>query len=57
VEAKAIVASFGFEAGDDGMVAGMGAKFDSSLVDIVSGQKTPDQVCAFLDGEWQKAAG
>lgn len=55
LEQKAIVASFGFEAGDDGMVVGVGAKLDSSLVDIVSGQKTPDQVCAFLDTEWQKA--
>lgn len=57
VQAKAIVPSLGFEAGDDGMVAGIGAKLDSSLVDIVSGQKTPDAVCAFLDTEWQKAAG
>lgn len=57
VTAKAIVPSLGFEAGDDGMLAGVGAKLDSSLVDLVSGQKTPDQVCAFLDTEWQKAAG
>ena len=57
VAAKAIVPSMGFEAGDDGMLAGMTAKLDSSLVDIVSGQKTPDAVCAFLDTEWQKAAG
>lgn len=57
VEAKAILPAFGFEAGDDGMVAGVGAKLDSSLVDIVTGSKTPDAVCAFLDSEWQKAAG
>lgn len=57
VAAKAIVASMGFEAGDDGMLAGVGAKLDSSLVDLVTGQKTPDQVCGFLDAEWQKAAG
>ncbi len=57
VAAKAIVASMGFEAGDDGMLAGVGAKLDSSLVDLVSGQKNPDQVCSFLDSEWQKAAG
>ncbi|HZM75994.1 MAG TPA: extracellular solute-binding protein [Candidatus Limnocylindrales bacterium] len=57
VQAKAIVPSMGFEAGDDGMLAGMTAKLDSSLVDIVSGQKTPDAVCAFLDTEWQKAVG
>jgi len=57
VQAKAIVPSMGFEAGDDGMLAGMTAKLDSSLVDIVSGQKAPDAVCAFLDTEWQKAAG
>ncbi len=57
VEAKAIVSSLGFEAGDDGMVTGVGAKLDSSLVDIVTGAKNPDAVCAFLDSEWQKAAG
>ncbi|HCT80847.1 MAG TPA: ABC transporter substrate-binding protein [Micromonosporaceae bacterium] len=57
VTGKAIVPSLGFEAGDDGMLAGVGAKLDSSLVDLVSGQKPPDQVCAYLDTEWQKAAG
>jgi multiple sugar transport system substrate-binding protein len=32
----------------------MGAKIDSSIVDIITGKKTPDQVCAFLDAEWAK---
>jgi ABC-type glycerol-3-phosphate transport system substrate-binding protein len=53
--AKAIVPSMGFEAGDDGLLPGVGAKLDSSLVDLVSGTKTVDQVCSFLDSEWQKA--
>jgi len=56
VAANAIVPSMGFEAGDDGFVAGVGAKVDSSLVDLVSGAKTVDQVCSFLDAEWQKAS-
>jgi multiple sugar transport system substrate-binding protein len=55
VAANAIVPSLGFEAGDDGFLAGVGGKVDSSLVDLVSGQKNPDQVCAFLDSEWAKA--
>lgn len=54
--AKAIVPSMGFEAGDDGLLPGVGTKLDSSLVDLVSGTKTADQVCAFLDSEWQKAS-
>lgn len=55
--AKAVVPSMGFEAGDDGFLPGVGARVDSSLVDLVSGTKTVDQVCSFLDSEWQKAAG
>lgn len=54
--AKAIVPSMGFEAGDDGLLPGVGDKLDSSLVDLVAGTKTVDQVCAFLDSEWQKAS-
>ena len=54
--AHAIVPSMGFEAGDDGLLPGVGVKLDSSLVDLVSGTKTVDQVCSFLDSEWQKAS-
>ncbi|NUT36825.1 MAG: extracellular solute-binding protein [Hamadaea sp.] len=53
---KAVVPAFGFEAGDDGMLPGLTAKWDSSAVDLVTGKKTPQQVCAFLDAEWAKAA-
>ncbi|MEV0272325.1 extracellular solute-binding protein [Hamadaea sp. NPDC050747] len=56
VAANAVVPAFGFEAGDDGMLPGVTAKWDSSAVDLVTGKKTPDQVCAFLDAEWAKAA-
>jgi raffinose/stachyose/melibiose transport system substrate-binding protein len=56
VAANAVVPAFGFEAGDDGMLPGMTAKWDSSAVDLVSGKKTVDQVCSFLDAEWAKAA-
>jgi multiple sugar transport system substrate-binding protein len=51
-----VVPAFGFEAGDDGMLPGMTAKWDSSAVDLVTGKKTPQQVCAFLDAEWTKAS-
>jgi multiple sugar transport system substrate-binding protein len=56
VQGNAIVPAFGFEAGDDGMLPGVTAKWDSSAVDLITGRKTPDQVCAFLDSEWQKAS-
>ena len=56
VAASAVVPAFGFEAGDDGMLPGMTAKWDSSAVDLVTGKKTPQQVCAFLDAEWAKAS-
>ncbi len=49
-----IVPAFNFEAGDDGPIAGMGAKIDSSVVDLITGRKTVDQVCQFLDDEWAK---
>ncbi len=54
VEAKTVVPAFGFEAGDDAPIPGMGAKIDSSIVDIITGKKTADQVVAFLDAEWAK---
>lgn len=56
VAEKAVVPAFGFEAGDDGPLPGVGAKIDSSLVDLITGKKTVDEVCAFLDAEWQKAS-
>jgi ABC-type glycerol-3-phosphate transport system substrate-binding protein len=56
VQANAVVPAFGFEAGDDGMLPGVTAKWDSSAVDLITGAKTPDQVCAFLDSEWEKAS-
>ena len=49
-----VVPAFNFEAGDDGPIAGMGAKIDSSVVDLITGRKTVDQVCQFLDDEWAK---
>ena len=54
--AKAVVPAFNFEAGDDGPLPGVGAKIDSSLVDLVTGRKTVDQVCTFLDQEWDKSS-
>jgi multiple sugar transport system substrate-binding protein len=38
------------------MKPGIQAKWDSSAVDLVTGKKTADQVCSFLDSEWEKAS-
>jgi raffinose/stachyose/melibiose transport system substrate-binding protein len=38
------------------MLPGVTAKWDSSAVDLITGKRTPDQVCAFLDSEWEKAS-
>jgi len=54
VSANTVVPAFNFEAGDDALIPGMGAKMYSSIVDIVTGKKTVDQVVAFLDAEWAK---
>jgi len=54
VKDNKIVPAFIFEAGDDGPIAGMTAKIDSSIIDLVTGRKTVDQVCQFLDDEWAK---
>lgn len=53
---NAIVPSFNFEAGDDGPIPGMTAKIDSSIVDLITGKKTVDEVCAYLDQEWTKSS-
>jgi ABC-type glycerol-3-phosphate transport system substrate-binding protein len=54
VSAKTVVPAFNFEAGDDGPIAGMGAKIDSTLVDLMTGKKTVDQATKYLDDEWAK---
>ena len=54
LNAKTVVPAFNFEAGDDAPLPGVGAKIDSSIVDLVTGKKNVDQVCAFLDAEWAK---
>jgi ABC-type glycerol-3-phosphate transport system substrate-binding protein len=51
-----VVPPFGFETGDAGMPPGVVEKWDSSMADLVTGKKTPDQVCKFLDSEWEKSA-
>jgi ABC-type glycerol-3-phosphate transport system substrate-binding protein len=50
-----VVPPFGFESGDAGMLPGVVEKWDASAADLVTGRKTPDQVCKFLDAEWEKA--
>jgi ABC-type glycerol-3-phosphate transport system substrate-binding protein len=50
-----VVPPFGFESGDAGMLPGVIEKWDASAADLVTGRKTPDEVCAFLDAEWEKA--
>jgi ABC-type glycerol-3-phosphate transport system substrate-binding protein len=51
--AKAIVPSFGFEAGDSAMLVGVTEKWDSSAADLVTGQKSAADVAKFLDSEWE----
>jgi ABC-type glycerol-3-phosphate transport system substrate-binding protein len=51
---KTVVPAFNFEAGGDAPLPGMGAKIDSSIVDLITGKKNVDKVCAFLDAEWAK---
>jgi ABC-type glycerol-3-phosphate transport system substrate-binding protein len=54
VRANAVVNAFGFESGDDAMLPGVVPKWDAAMQDLVTGRKTPEQVAAFLDQEWQK---
>jgi multiple sugar transport system substrate-binding protein len=52
--AHQVIPAFGFEAGDDGMLAGVVPGWDSSMQDLVTGRKTPAAVSKFLDSEWRK---
>ncbi|HEY3141046.1 MAG TPA: ABC transporter substrate-binding protein [Acidimicrobiales bacterium] len=52
----AVVPAFGFEAGDDGMLPGVVESWDASAVDLVTGQRSVDDVCGFLDDEWEAAS-
>jgi ABC-type glycerol-3-phosphate transport system substrate-binding protein len=54
VSAKTVVPAFNFEAGDDGPIAGMSKKIDSTIIDIITGKKTVDDATKFLDDEWAK---
>jgi multiple sugar transport system substrate-binding protein len=54
VRANAVVNAFGFESGDDAMLPGVVPKWDAAMQDLVTGRKSPEQVAAFLDQEWQK---
>jgi ABC-type glycerol-3-phosphate transport system substrate-binding protein len=54
LNAKTVVPAFNFEAGGDAPLPGMGAKIDSSIVDLITGKKDAGKVCAFLDAEWAK---
>jgi len=51
---KTVVPAFNFEAGDDAPLPGLGAKIDAAVVDLITGRKNADAVCAFLDAEWSK---
>lgn len=53
---KAVVPAFGFESGDAGMLVGVVEKWDAAAADLVTGAKSPDDVAAFLDTEWEKAS-
>jgi multiple sugar transport system substrate-binding protein len=56
VSTNAVVPAFNFEAGDDSAVPGMGAKIDAAVVDLITGRKSVDAVCAFLDQEWERSS-
>jgi ABC-type glycerol-3-phosphate transport system substrate-binding protein len=51
-----VVPAFNFEAGDDAPIPGMKKKIDDTIIDLVTGKKTADQACQFLDEEWAKGA-
>jgi ABC-type glycerol-3-phosphate transport system substrate-binding protein len=50
----AVVEAFGFTVGDAGLLPGVVPDWDTAGQDLVSGSKTPAEVAAFLDGEWEK---
>jgi ABC-type glycerol-3-phosphate transport system substrate-binding protein len=54
--ANKVVPAFNFEAGDDAPIPGMKKKIDDTVVDLITGKKTADQACQFLDEEWAKGA-
>jgi ABC-type glycerol-3-phosphate transport system substrate-binding protein len=54
--AKQVVPAFGFETGDAGLLVGVPEKWDASMADLVTGQKSAADVGAFLDTEWEKAS-
>jgi len=56
LQANAVTPSFGSEAGDDGLLPGLRDKWLASAADLITGKKTADQVCTFLDAEWQKSS-
>ncbi|MCT9930129.1 extracellular solute-binding protein [Planotetraspora sp. A-T 1434] len=56
VDQNATVPSFGWEQGDDGMIAGMPDKWNLSAQDIITGKKTPEEVLKYLDTEWDKSS-
>jgi ABC-type glycerol-3-phosphate transport system substrate-binding protein len=55
-EDEAVVPAFGFEAGDDGMLPGVVESWDASAVDLMTGNRSVDDVCSFLDDEWEAAS-
>lgn len=55
-DANALVPSFGWEQGDDGMIAGMQEKWALSSQDLITGKKSAEDVAKYLDTEWDKAS-
>lgn len=53
-EEDAVVNAFGFMAGDAAMLPGVVPDWDASAEDLVTGRKTPEEVAAFLDVQWEK---
>jgi multiple sugar transport system substrate-binding protein len=55
VAKNAIVKPFGWETGDDGLRRGMPDKVYAAARDLITGEKSVDEVCRYLDSEWEKA--
>ncbi|GAA4564051.1 extracellular solute-binding protein [Planotetraspora kaengkrachanensis] len=56
VKSNTVTQAFSWEAGDDGMLPGVVDKWRAGAQDLITGNKTVDQVLASLDDEWAKAS-
>lgn len=55
VAQNTVVHAFRWETADDGLLPGMKDKVDQAAEDVITGRKSVQDACAFLDTEWAKA--